>query len=453
MSYTITQQPATKILSANNPALFVLSSSNVGQTDFKYTAEVFFGLPNPTFMKTYPDPALKFGVFDISDIVKNITSYDYLVSGTINYSNIISSGFTPCLNHSYGAEIFFGEEYITANGTFSQSIAVASSSLLAFINSALSFPDQINTSMDSYYIDGTSPKKCLTKKNDNIFQAYSNLNQWLYFYNVSSSVTAANVYTYDINGNNLGIYTVSNPYVAFAGVQAFSSGYKNLSALPTSSYSLIAGAYPMMTSQVGYYIVNFGALVLSTSASFLVDSDSAFLIDSDGAFLIAAGSTGGSGSSASELYQYNVLANCGKFAPGSVALEWLNPLGGFDSFLFTKMNETSVTKTQSQFKRIAGQLNSNGTYSYNSANPQNVSYYTELQDTTVLNSDWLDDSNILFLKDMFASPVVFMRTPSGKSFPVCFKDDSYRISKKVNQKLYQLTVNVDTGFTNFTQRQ
>lgn len=453
MSYTITQQPATKILSANNPALFVLSSSNVGQTDFKYTAEVFFGLPNPTFMKTYPDPTLKFGVFDISDITRNITSYDYIVSGTDAYNSILGSGFTPCLNSSYNAEIFFGEEYITSDGTFSQSIALTSSSLLTFINSALSYQDQISVDMESYYLDGTSPKKCLTKKNNNSFLAYSNLNQWLYMYNASSSLTAANVYTYDVNGNNLGIYTVPNPFVAFPGVFAFGSGYGQLSALSSSIYSVSAGSYPMMTSQVSYYIINIGAIILTTSASFLVDGDGEFLIDSDDADLIAEGSLIGSGSSNSELYQYHVTPNCGKFAPGSVALEWLNPLGGFDSFLFTKMNETSVTKTQSQFKRIAGQLNSNGTYSYNSANPQNVSYYTELQDTTVLNSDWLDDSNILFLKDMFASPVVFMRTPSGKSFPVCFKDDSYRISKKVNQKLYQLTVNVDTGFTNFTQRQ
>lgn len=445
MSYTLFQQPAANILSANNPAVFVYSSSNADMTDFKYTAQIYFGLPNPTYMKTFPDPSLKYGVFDLSEITQNLTNYNYFPDGT--------TGFARCPDSSFNVEVFFGEEYISANGTFSQSIALASSSLLTFLNTSLSFPDQVNTDMNDYYIDGTGQKKCLVNKNNNSFHAYSNLNQWLYFYNASSSGYAANVYTYNSTGDNLGIYTVNNPYTAFDGVQAFGSGYKNLAALPTASYSVIDGSFPMITSAVSFYIINIGAIIFDTSASFLVDVDGEFLIDLDDAELIAAGSLIASGSSNSELYQYNVTPNCGKFAPGSIALEWLNTLGGIDSFLFSLSNQTSATKTQSQFKRGEGTLQSNGVYNIFSHVPQTITYYTEIQETHELNTNWLDDSTILFLKDLFTSPLVWMRNSANQVFPVCVKDDSYTISKKVNQKLFQLKLTVDSGFQNFRQRQ
>jgi hypothetical protein len=467
MSLTITQSPSTNILSGNNPAVFVLSSSNATQVDMKYRADIYMNGSFLTTQKDFPDPTKGyFGKFDLSEISSNLFGYDFLPSGTI--------GFVSCSNSSVVLQAKFGEEFTDSLGNFSQSLYEISSSNLTFINSSLGFADFVNDNMNDYYLDGTTQKKCLSKKNNNLFLSYTNLNQWLYYYNASGSAYQANIFTYNATGEPLGIYSVPNPLSGSTGIQAFGSGYPNLQSLTTSSYSVVAGGYPMITSNVAYYFINFGSL--GTLPEFVTDYDGFFMIDSDGG-LISDGyvadyflgdsdgfnlldSDGGfldsgiiqNGTPSTIFYQYNVTPNCGKYAPGSVAIMWLNVLGGIDSFYFTKVNTTTVTKTQSQYKKAPGQLHSNGTYTFETSSPQMVTYYTELQETHELNSDWLDDSTILWLKDLFSSPLVWMRAPSGNTYPVVVKDDTYSISKKVNTKLFQLKLTIDSGFTDYRQK-
>jgi hypothetical protein len=68
-----------------------------------------------------------------------------------------------------------------------------------------------------------------------------------------------------------------------------------------------------------------------------------------------------------------------------------------------------------------------------------------------MNSDLLSDADVLYLKGLFSSPVVYMADQSGLLTSITIVDDSYLIRKKVNTKIYSLQMSVKQSYNDYRQ--
>lgn len=108
---------------------------------------------------------------------------------------------------------------------------------------------------------------------------------------------------------------------------------------------------------------------------------------------------------ASELYRFDLYAECSKYEP--VTLHFLNTLGGFDSFTFTKRTVERVTAEKRTYERDPFTYSA-GAYSYNLKTGGVANYATSLTEEWELNTDWLTDSEAQLIEQLEFSPVVYM---------------------------------------------
>jgi hypothetical protein len=414
----ITQQPQKYLNSANNSSYYVVSSSNAGNTDFKYIADCVIGGVTETRLKTFPDPTTgNYGVFDIGGIIKNFVSFDFFPSAS-------SQIFHSASNSSISFKLNFGEEYIAGN-TFSQSLNLISSSDYYFLNSSIPFIENQSINFDNYVISSVinTTKQFLTKQNSPI-KTYNNLKHYLYFFISSSASTYISITTFDSGGNQLGLYSVRDPYTTFQGVHIAGVGYPQLSTLVSGS------------SGDGMYVVEFGNPVMLNPQVSTYDIR-----------LVGDGFV-----SFSDKKTYILTEDCGKFAGDAHKVYWLNTLGGFDSWLFNKKNQTTQTKTQSSYKKIVGKLNPNGSFVTNTYSRAVVPFYTQTQDKIDLTTDFLTDNDVIFLKGLFSSPVIFIEDADGNIFSATVDTSDYLLNKKVNNKIYSLQLSFLPSVPNFRQQ-
>ena len=158
-------------------------------------------------------------------------------------------------------------------------------------------------------------------------------------------------------------------------------------------------------------------------------------------------------------YGFYIDEDC-KYNP--VHLYWLNQLGGWDSYSFTKKNERSIDVEKKRYKTYLGNYNTasinapfdtkNYSRSINEREPITKTFIN-------LTSDWLTESEFKAMKDLFYSKSVWMVDDNVDGYnilPVVVEDTNYlmkreRNSKKFNQSVrLQLANDYDTINVNVT---
>jgi hypothetical protein len=422
MSITITQQPSG-LQSANNDSYFVVSGTTYGLPNtaaYKFVANVFQnGSASPVCtLKSFPDVVYGFGVFNLKDIAAQLVSYDF-------FEGANATGFNKGSNSSTDLQLVFGEEY-TSGATFVQTPILCSGSTLAYLNSSLPFVEAATVNLQTTYTIGNtsgSTGKFLSTSQPEM-NAFTDSVYWLYFFNNGNSLcNYLLIKTYDAFGNLIGSYGIPNPYTASQGVQYFC-------VTPYNTYSSVT--------------VYSGPAMWSAGT--------------EASYTVAIGST--STNLVSEVKTFVIMTDCGRYAPTAYGVYWLNELGGWSSWDFTKKNETTQTKQSATYKKTYGQLNANGTYTVNTYSPSQVQYYTQLQDSIVMSTDFLKDTDVLFLQGLFSSPAVFIQGKGVDSFDnaqqliaATIKPNSYKINKIVNQKAYTLSLTIEPSYNDFRQAQ
>jgi hypothetical protein len=423
MSLTITQQP-TGLQSANNDSYYVVSGTTYGApntTDYKFVANVYLnGSASPVCtLKSFPDVLYGYGVFNLKDVAAQLVSYDFFAAGNPDTFNQGNNSFADL-------QLIYGEEF-TSGTTFVQTPGLASGSTTAYLNSSLPFVESATVNLQTTYTIGTTSgstggKFLSTSQSE--MNAFTDSQYWLYFFNNGNSVcNYLLIKTYDELGNLIGSYGIPNPYTANQGVQYVCvSPYNGYDEVTIFSGPAIwtAGTEASYSVAIGSSSTN----VLSETKTFVIDLD------------------------------------CGKYASTAYSVFWLNELGGWSSWDFIKKNETTQTKQSVNYKKTYGQLNANGTYSINTYSPSQVQYYTKLQDSIEMTTDFLKDTDVLFLQGLFSSPAVFIQGKGVDSFgnaqtliAATIKPNSYKINKVVNQKIYSLTLTVEPSYNDFRQAQ
>lgn len=126
-----------------------------------------------------------------------------------------------------------------------------------------------------------------------------------------------------------------------------------------------------------------------------------------------------------------------------VRLAWVNSRSGWEYFNFIKKNEISNEFDRKQYKKLL--MNEFGTF--NNWQRQLTDRQTIVTQTLTITSDWIQENEFVFLRNLFASnQVEIIDTTSGKSLgyrkPVSIIDTSFVEKKERNGKLYNITIKI-----------
>lgn len=404
MALLIKNQPTKYYSSANDDLVYTcLESSLYVSVNFKYICDVYVNGIKIAQLKSFPNPVSHLGVFNIGNVVRN-----YVESNLTFTNNTMLVQYF--LNHKALVQCKFGYEYGT---TQTQYLNVTVSEEGVFVNTYNKIRTSGSTPVLAYkeFLFATNRPE----KSKVYWESAQERNPLLipYFpgayesqpYNIVLSFTTVRksdgATTYPPN------YTITNGGVNYRMTQ--------LDLSPNSINAWLYGTY--INSDTLYYTVQ-----IST-----VDVDSQ---DVD-----------------SQVYYFYPYCES-KYEVTTIA--WLNQYGGYDSYQFSKKSKTSYQSEKKSFERIPYLINSTtGVMSYNTSsmglaqNESTIVYDSKFKQSMTFNTDIIDEETYAWLSELIISPSVFIQLPNSNFTPVIIKDSNYEFKKRVNDKVFNLTVNVE----------
>jgi len=408
MAITILQEPK-KFTPAYNENWFVASTTNQSQANFKFVVDiVFFGDASYTRRikrNIYPGSTNKL-VIDVHRIIENYLTDDI---------DLATDEVTPNANSWKGYIIRIGEEYGATPTVYPN---LAQSNIILAWNAAINFEQFVT------YSSGT----CLLGSSGSTFLTNSPSEQnvsidekgWLYMIQNPNGQTFSQAEVKTYNGNTL-VQTVlvNNAYSAPASsgdcFLRMPSAPASLNLIPGGS--LNSGSQPIIGSNITRYTIR--------------------TLD-----------TGIPNGSSSVTKTYNIVSNCSDHT--KYRLHFLNRLGGFDSFSFIKGSQMTDTISKYNYKKPKGEL-TGSSFGYTISDRLTTQYQTEVKTAYQINSDWIDDYESEWLRELLSSPIIFWEK-DGNLIAINITDVSYIAKKALTDMTFNLTVTFQTSYTNQMQR-
>ena len=403
-----------------NPIEYVASSTAIANNRFKYLFDVYDGATRIARLKVPADPN-GFGRADIHGICESYLKTDL---GTIN-TTTTGIGFTDNANSYKEFTVKIGEEY-DVTGVLTQfpdqvvkDIITFNGSLPNYRGNTVNFYDWQGTNyFENYTVNGTSrrwltnsPLGSNANNSDNQIVQLSD-EGWLYFlYDHSSNpVTGVEYDLYDASGTLLNTYRISNSLTT--NMLKVPSAPNTINNINPTEFA-VAPVQPIITNETSYSIVlkNGGAVV-------------------------------------SEKFWFNIDTEC---RYETRRIEFLNSLGGFDNFNFTKVSRRSEEIERKFYKQNADNLDSGGTITYSLADRQKVQYYTKSKPKMKLTSNWVDVPTFNWLLEMLESPEIYLYE-NGERITVQNVEGNWEEKRTDTDKIFNLEVNLEFGVDNYRQR-
>jgi hypothetical protein len=373
MAITINTEP-NDISPVYSDISYVVTSTNYAQSNFKFVAVVknasgtiLAKLKAPIFHGTTDK-----GVFNIGRILQNYVTYDF----TQNLGTL-----TKCLNSYIGYSVEFGEEY---GGTehlnlTSDTGKYAWNGLFDLYGSETADTYKIN-------VPSSTPKFLTRVRTRRVTTSqYDYLHFLLLGYDATPKIIA-----YDAAGSSIATSQIKLPWAS-------------------------------SISDLSQFMVRFGCgpVQLNALAAAELDSGTAGnVIPTNTAYYTIQIQTG-AGSAGSEVYRFDIVEECSKYLPQY--LNFLNPLGGFESVRCSMASKDKYNINRKQFKRNNYTLSGN-TYAYDTSKHGITNYAVEKTKEVTLNTNWLTETEFEWLQDLIASPVVFLG-----NIPVNIVETSYEV--------------------------
>jgi hypothetical protein len=392
MTISITTAPAYTFQPAYNPIVWVVSSDNTAETNFKYVFDLYLA----GNVSATPDLRIKatprpdgFGRIDMSRIIQNYTSYDF---------DITDITFTKNENSYQGFTIKFGEEY---GGTV-YADDDESSEVLAF-NCGLPYQDWIGYDEDDWLV-ATVASKFLT--NGNNFKYTDADSGYLYFIvNVADEAKTLQIKTYDIDGNLVQTATATN---AYADLSDNDERFIRVPAMPLvlNQLTLATGSQNLVTASIYSYTLQ------------MLDNGAAV---------------------SSEIITFT--RNVSTCQDTSYRVHFKNRLGGFDGFDFIRATVKNTSIRRSEFAQVKGTVDGSGVETWGSEERGRSIYNVEITDNWLLRSDWLTDAESTWLKELLTSGEVFIQVGSVL-MPIVVVNSGYTEKTTTRDKLFELELEV-----------
>jgi len=386
-----------------NELAFNIESTNASASGFQFLVDInVTGQTNPVARLTYPkQPGVNFLNLDVSEVLRNYVTYDF--------QSYNSSGIKHCTSSKVDYWVEFGEVYNNASGipTIHPNLAnyYTSGGNAHSTNAIFDFLDWSKTAFTSLNIG--PPESSLKTLNQTTYQEKLRYGEerFLTVFDREGLFSNINVQVLDKNFTTL--------------IQSNASF--------TTFGSIVSINVAKSGNSTGYYKTVYDAAFDYSDAVY---------------YRVNGQNTSGSGAITYFSRTFVIDKSCQKYSP--IRLHWLNNLGGFDAFTFTKVSRNFTDIERKMFKKFQP-LNYAKTFR------GKTNYYTKFTDTIQINSDGLTDAEWIGLKELVLSPVVMMEY-GATYIPVNIKETNYEEKQYVNDRqLSSLSLTLEYTFDNYRQ--
>ena len=385
MAITINSTPES-YPSMHDDLWFVVTSTNVASTNFKFVFEVYVNSTLVATVKSFPDPTTNKGFFNAASIVRSYASSYF----NPNTTQTLFSYNGDDIYVSY--EVRYGEEY--AATTY---LNLTSATYKAFNFYPALFRDP-STSYFSPYVS-----KWITSRDRTAIECGYTEKCYASFMNAAGTTqaTTATVQLYNADGSasgspSTGSSTTMNSFGLLDISPAAINAYLGSTFIPSTAY--------------GYGIkLNYA----STSSE-----------------------------------ELKVVISCNlRYTP--VPMHFLNQLGGYDTYSFRLLSRESRSMEKKSYEQMNWQYNSGSTSvrnydSYKKMNAGTNAFSVSQTAAFKLNSDYVSVQDYGWLRELIASPEVYMEK-DGYYHPVAVKTASWEEKLRIADKMFNLELDVEYG--------
>ena len=357
MAITIENEPGD-IAPVYSDLTYTLSSTNSGQTNFKFVAVVknaagttLAKLKAPVYAGT------SYGVFNLTRILQNYVTFDF-TQATLHPGK--------CTNSFIAYSVEFGEEY---GGTeylnlISDTGKYAWNGLFSKWDSELISDYQINT------FPSTSVKFLTTIRRRRVTREQYD---YLYFLRGGGGIPdRIEVVAYNAAGSTT-TSQIKQTFITSAKDEYLlrvAAGVANLNQIAAANlYSGTAGS-----------IVPVGTVYYTIQAKYITDAGT-------------------------EAYRFDIVEECSKYSHR--VLYFLNRLGGFETLRCSMLNRDVYSVERKQLKRNTYGFTGTA-YGRDTAAHGIASYATTKSRKVILNTDFLNDLEWQWVDELISSPVVYL---------------------------------------------
>jgi hypothetical protein len=395
MAITINSTPAN-YSSLHGALYFVVSSTNSAQTNFKYVCDVYVNGNLVTRLKSFPQPNTSKGIFNVAPIVRNY--WNSYFKPNISTNNAIS--YTS--NDIYVDYVVrFGEEY---GGTTYLIDAEANPFAYNYVQDYLYNPTsdvvltpaKYDTNYAGFYLTNRD-------KNQATFPASLISTGRLFTSFLSDEQNTPKNLSLDItrvNGSTSTNYTgTTQSWEDFALLDISPRGINTY--LGTSA----------ITDATTYYDVKAKIAGVQTDV-------------------------------------IRVTLNCTQY--DVVPLHFLNAVGGYETFNFILVNRQTRNIERKSFQRLQYEYESATTAmdmvdAYGRYYGGTIPFATQQKLTYKLTSDWVNYIDYNWLKELIASPEVYMER-NNQFVPVMISTSSWTEKKRFADKTFNLELDIDLAY-------
>jgi hypothetical protein len=386
-----------------NELVFGLESTNASAAGFQFLVDInVSGQTNPVARLTFPkQPNVDTVDVDVSEVLRNYVSYDF--------QSYNSSGIKHCTSSKVDYWVDFGEVRNNASGipTIYPNLAnfYSSGSNAHSTNAIFDFLDWSKTAFTDLNIG--PPESSLKTLNQTAYQERLRQGEERFLTVFDREGLFSNINVQVLDKNNSVLIQSNASFTSFGSIVSINVANSGNS---TGFYKSVYD-YAFTDSAAVYYRVN-------------------------------GQNTSGSGAITYFSKTFIIDKSCQKYTP--IRLHWLNNLGGFDAFTFTKVSRNFTDIERKMFKKFQP-LNYPKTFR------AKTDYYTKFTDTIQINSDGLTDAEWIGLKELLLSPVVMMEY-GATYIPVNIKETNYEEKQYVNDRqLSSLSLTLEYTFDNYRQ--
>ena len=466
MAYSITQEP-NQLAAANSPMVFVLreTSSAIYNADkFRYIAQIFISTTDAATwvekakIKIHKNSA-NVGIVDVHKIVrsyletqeKNVGNQE-TIAGSIHSIGITdtSNSYSQNTSQVVGVKLVGGYEKASSQtaapveNLAPETDATAYTRIIYSIPASTPYTDT-GTNVGGLDVDGTNnpltnyipsgaTKKFLTNAPRVQFVR-------------GSSTAADNIDELTIAFINDGLITDGDVLVKMA-IEYYNSAGAQIGA--TKYFTNDTGSGGKATADdVKNSLLYFGCGTANLQNQ--VDVNDAQPSDfADWAYYVIYGADGSGNQETDKYYFYRYGSgakvddrhqSCTRY--DNVRLAWRNRLGAWDYMNFRSKSTESVDITRTDIAKVPGTWDS-GTFTYNNWDRGKKTLYTEATRKLIINSDWLNPDEGVWLEELFTSTNVQILAADNVVYPVVITDKRYTKKTSVNNKIkIQYTVNLE----------
>lgn len=407
MAVTTYNKPSAFAL-AYNPLVFYAKSTQIAQPNFRYKVVITDLIS--TEAQTYwinADPA-GFCRFDASPFTISRFSH-YLPANQYGWK---------ASNSIRKIRVNIGEYYGTTPATYTGT----NYDFICWngVEDTRDFPDFNYTNY--VYNDSTPNYKYLTSPLSTF--AYLDRSDYLYVLTTQAGdLKHLLVRTWNAAGAQQGFYKITSPFESSSDYRekyvCIDIGMKGLTNIPSGQVTVLSGTFPINWNNVAYYDVS---------------------------------ETNSSAGEPTSRQIKRLTVNCtAKFPVYTV--HFLKKNGAFETCHFNKRSDFTSNKSESRYSVFPYVANGVDDYSYSRGST--FSKVLSIEETTTFNlkTDMISSDLVDLYKELFTSPLIFLDEGSAKGYSqLTYVDNSYKLNKAWNEKLFNIQANFTLTSTNYRQQ-